>query len=282
MIQVRAAWFGENEHPPYLWWMRFIYVITNLINGKVYVGQTKDPNCRKRGHWYAAKKGFKTHLYDSMRYHGVDNFEFCVIEECEPGSSDDRERFWIAHYDSTNHSNGYNSESVGCRHKTLSEETKRKLSEANKGVSFTAERCKNISKSLKGKPNIKNRRENNPARNKAISEGLKGKPLSEAHKRATSDGVKRYMAQRGKWHVSDETRKRMSQSQIEARARRKILIDASHPDAQPKTCSECNEEYFPKKLTPDAVKRHCDKRWCSRKCALTYHNKNQKIISVES
>lgn len=60
----------------------YIYTIKNLINGKMYVGQTIQANAKMR--WYShldyARKGKKSHLYDSMRKHGVENFVWKVVD----------------------------------------------------------------------------------------------------------------------------------------------------------------------------------------------------------
>ena len=62
--------------------MRYVYVIRNLINEKVYVGQTKNFNNRKAGHLAIARHGVLRPLYAAMRKYGVENFTFEVIEEC--------------------------------------------------------------------------------------------------------------------------------------------------------------------------------------------------------
>lgn len=193
--------------------MRYVYVITNLVNGKVYVGQTKNPKARKAGHWRAARIGVECHLYESMRKHGSENYTFRVLEECDDDTVDDRERFWIAHYNSMNPEIGYNKESGGHANKTLAEETKRKISVALTGQQFTPERCVNISAGLKGKSCLAGRRENNPEKGKNVSRALTGRSLSVAHKRAVSEGVKAYMSLRPEWHPSEDARRRMSIAQ---------------------------------------------------------------------
>ena len=60
----------------------YIYTIKNLVNGKMYVGQTVQSNPKMR--WYAhcdmMRKGKKSHLYDSMRKHGIENFLWEVVD----------------------------------------------------------------------------------------------------------------------------------------------------------------------------------------------------------
>ena len=60
----------------------YIYTITNLVNGKMYVGQTIQTNPRMR--WYAhcdmARKNKKSYLYDSMRKYGIDQFEWKIVD----------------------------------------------------------------------------------------------------------------------------------------------------------------------------------------------------------
>ena len=84
-----------------------IYKIQNLINNKVYIGQSKNINSRWRQHRYLANID-DGHLYRAMRKYGIDNFSFSVIEECSISSLNDREEFWIKSYDSTNPEKGYN------------------------------------------------------------------------------------------------------------------------------------------------------------------------------
>lgn len=59
----------------------YIYTITNLVNNKMYVGQTIQSNAKMR--WYShcnmARKNKKSHLYDSMRKYGLDKFEWKVV-----------------------------------------------------------------------------------------------------------------------------------------------------------------------------------------------------------
>lgn len=113
--------------------MRFIYTLTNLISKKIYVGQTGNPDRRKSDHFYAARKGSDYPLYRSMRKHGVANFEFSILEECEDVVCDLREQYWVAHFDSFNPEKGYNLTSGGSYGRLIAEETKQKLREMFSG-----------------------------------------------------------------------------------------------------------------------------------------------------
>lgn len=159
--------------------MRYVYVIRNLITEKVYVGQTKNITQRKAGHFYAARKGNERPLYRSIRKHGAENFSFEVIEECDDEIINEREQFWVAHFDSFNPEKGYNLTSGGNAATSVSLETRRKLSVSLTGLTKSVEHKTKISQSRKGwiglrgtkNPQFKIRRDKEHCRK--ISEKLK-------------------------------------------------------------------------------------------------------------
>lgn len=97
------------------------------------MGQTKNFENRKRGHLYGARKGAPQRIYRSMRKHGFENFVFEILEECVDDVVNEREQHWVAHFDSFNPEKGYNMTSGGLQNTHVSDETKKKLSEALKG-----------------------------------------------------------------------------------------------------------------------------------------------------
>jgi len=121
--------------------MRYIYRILNKVNNKSYIGQSVCNKTRWASHKSAAnriKDGLSkigdhgiqiVHL--AIAKYGVENFSFKVIEEVDTiYEANEREKYWIAVYDSC--SNGYNCNEGGSNAK-LSEDTKKKISDAMKG-----------------------------------------------------------------------------------------------------------------------------------------------------
>ncbi len=93
--------------------MTGIYCIKNLINNKIYVGQSVDIFTRWRKHKEKLIKGTheNSHLQNSFNKYGINNFDFCILEQCSKKELDDKEIYWINKYDSFN--NGYNLTSGG-------------------------------------------------------------------------------------------------------------------------------------------------------------------------
>lgn len=87
----------------------FIYKVTNKVNNKVYIGQTRyTVEFRWRQH---VNSKDNCHFHLALRKYGVDNFLVETLEECDIENLDSREMFYIAKYDSFK--NGYNSTSGG-------------------------------------------------------------------------------------------------------------------------------------------------------------------------
>lgn len=87
--------------------MGYIYKIENIINHKIYVGQTtkNKPEQRFKEHIQRSHKP-DTFFHEAIHKHGAENFTFSVIEEVKDEDLDAREIYWISYYDSYN--KGYN------------------------------------------------------------------------------------------------------------------------------------------------------------------------------
>ena len=156
-----------------------IYKATNRINGKMYVGQTiKLLNIRMSEHiCHALLKKDNMYFHKAIRKYGKKNFIWEVVAECNLLKELNKAEIEMVKKYNT-FANGYNlteggEGKLGSNH---TEETKRKISESNKG--------KNHHRYGK----------DNPSFGKTRSEETK-KKISEAHK--------------GKKHT-EETKKKMS------------------------------------------------------------------------
>ena len=116
----------------------YIYKITNKINCKIYIGKHSTDNLND-GYMGSGKI-----LKQAIKKYGVENFTKEIIEFCDKEVDlNDLEKHYIDKYNSTDKSIGYNLTNGGdgfsvghtswLKGKQVSEETKRKISEANKG-----------------------------------------------------------------------------------------------------------------------------------------------------
>lgn len=95
--------------------MTGIYKIENLINGKIYIGQSIDIKQRWRQHRndYKNKKSL---LYSAINKYGIENFLFSIIEECKEEELNEKECFYIKKFNSCvlfENSHGYNATEGG-------------------------------------------------------------------------------------------------------------------------------------------------------------------------
>lgn len=88
----------------------YIYIIKNIITDKVYIGKATCFTTRQKEHLRKLRYGkhVNKHLQFSYNKHGENAFIFDVLEECDNLILDDREKYWIAFYNSTTDSKGYN------------------------------------------------------------------------------------------------------------------------------------------------------------------------------
>ncbi len=76
-----------------------IYLATNKVNGKLYVGKTaREFVVRIREHEYDARNKSKTAFSRAIAKYGIEAFNFEVLETCPAAEIDERERFWISQH----------------------------------------------------------------------------------------------------------------------------------------------------------------------------------------
>ena len=214
-----------------------IYKITNMVNGKAYIGQAQNIEKRWNEHIHYTKNknslAYTKPLYKAMRKYGVENFSFEILILCEEELLNLMEIYYIEKYNSYIHaenSNGYNLTlgGEGTRGYVFSEEHKKKISENAKlrvgeknpfyGKHHTEEARQRMSEIKKDKYCG----ENNPMYGrKGIESPAYGRHLSEETKKRMSEerkGEKNPMygktGEKAYWygkHHTEETRQKMSE-----------------------------------------------------------------------
>jgi group I intron endonuclease len=134
-----------------------IYRVTNVNNGKIYIGKTKQTlEKRKRSHLKKSRHKAvdkMTFFHRAIRKYGSGNFHWDIIETLSNGTDEElcqRECYYIKQYDSNHREKGYNltegGEGVrrsGWKHH---EETKDKIGNSNRGRCRTKDQKLRIKK----------------------------------------------------------------------------------------------------------------------------------------
>ena len=134
--------------------MGVIYVRTNLINGKQYIGKSINFN-KRESNWNSInrKTPYSNNILEEDRKkYGLDNFETTILKKCDDEELDKWERHYIVAFD-TIYPKGYNLENGGISNFKIHEITRQKMSDAKKGKSHTEEWKKSMSEKQKGERN---------------------------------------------------------------------------------------------------------------------------------
>lgn len=105
-----------------------IYKVTNLVNGKVYIGQTTNTlRRRKQMHLYQINNN--CYFHKALNKYGEDNFKWEIIDNANTlDELNEKEKYYIKYYNSFG-SDGYNL-TTGGENYTVSESTKEKIRQA--------------------------------------------------------------------------------------------------------------------------------------------------------
>ena len=142
-----------------------IYKITNKINGKVYIGQTKQPVYTRWSQHKCRSKTGNSKINRAIRKYGYENFTIETIDNAENYEElNKKEIMWIKQYDCIK--GGYNIEEGGWN-APMSQESKDELSKKQKesykngrvpsflGKKHTEETREIMSKSSKNRTDLK-------------------------------------------------------------------------------------------------------------------------------
>lgn len=186
-----------------------VYIHINKINGKMYVGQTI--------HGYNPKKrwdngnGYQHCPYFSKAIvkYGWGNFEHEIIaNNLTALEADNFEKLLIEKLDTMNPDKGYNLEKGGTKNKTLSESTKKKISNSHIG-----EKNPMYGVTLNGEKNGMYGKHHTDETKKKISEAISGekngnygKQMSDEQKQKISQSKKgKYVGENSPWYGKKHT-----------------------------------------------------------------------------
>lgn len=129
-----------------------IYLITNTVNGKQYVGQTLQSLKRRwQSHRAAVSGASDLAIHRAIRKYGHESFTIEVVAESYEPFLDTVEKLAIWSYQSHTSQNGYNMTAGGDDRAMLSEESRQKLVAWATGRKRSDEACAKHSAALKGK-----------------------------------------------------------------------------------------------------------------------------------
>ena len=178
-----------------------IYLIRNLINSKIYIGQTN--NLTNRLWKHVNCKNSKQYITNSIKKYGFKNFECEILHFAETFEEmNTLEAFYIEKYESTNREIGYNIRKGG-QNSPCAESTKIKLKNINSGKKLTEEIKNKIKNSTSGTLNhFFGKKHTEDTKLKMSEAWEKRKPISEETRNKMSE------SQTGRKH-SNETKEKM-------------------------------------------------------------------------
>lgn len=205
-----------------------IYCFENIVNGKKYIGKAKNLNRRISCHFSNLRrnKDDSCALQNAWNKYKEENFKVWVVEMCEYSFVDEREIFWIRELNSHISKNGYNisyggqasmrgrnhasqaKQKMSDAHRDrppISDEQRKRMSEAQKGKTISEETRKKIS--------LANSGDKNPNYGKTTSDEKKEK-ISKANtgkKRTKEQRLRCSINSKGRIHT-EESKKKISES----------------------------------------------------------------------
>lgn len=170
-----------------------IYKITNVVDGKNYVGSSIELSRRKNTHFNLLRnnKHPNRYLQNAYNKYGEDNFKFTPIEFVEEKELELCEAKHIKELNSMYYSNGYNLKDVDENGRPMhSKESRELISKSLKGRKHTKEFSERMSKLHKGVPKSEEHKKKISESKKGCTSPFKDKSHSEDAKIAMSNNRK--------------------------------------------------------------------------------------------
>lgn len=180
-----------------------IYLITNLANGHMYVGQASNKDKRFKEHVKTLSGNYHCNVYlqRSWNLFGKECFRFEVLEECSIENLNDREQHYIDILNPEYNMAPVAGSMLNYKH---TKEARANMSKAHIGKSHhTEEHKKKLSERMKGNQWNKGRKQS--IQIEAMRMATKGKPKSAEQK------AKMSASQKGRV-FSEETKRKMSEA----------------------------------------------------------------------
>jgi len=146
--------------------MAYVYLITNIINGKKYIGSSRKPQIDEN--YYGSGKAIK----DALKKYGKNNFTRNILWQGK-GDARDIESQWLEYFNASTNPQFYNTTNDARGNGLHKEDTKRTVSEKLTGRKFSKEICKKISKAKKGSTTSKKGKSDGPK--PGVSKAHKGR-----------------------------------------------------------------------------------------------------------
>lgn len=164
----------------------FVYCHTNLVNGKRYVGLTRNEPQKRWGH--GNNYSHCTYFGNAIQKYGWDNFKHEILAQgLTADEACDLERYYIDLWNLTDHRYGYNLHGGGMINKHVSEETRQKLRNANlgktawnKGIPMTPKANERLHAKTRGRKHTEEEK-------RRVSMALKGRKHTAEHIRKVSE-----------------------------------------------------------------------------------------------
>ena len=223
-----------------------IYKITNIITGKIYIGKDSKNDSQYYGSGLLINR--------SIKKYGKKNFKKEILEYCEAGDTlNDREKYWIKFYNSTDRNIGYNLTDGGDGGDTI-KYLPNKLDIIEKRA-IAIKKTVNTPEGIKKRSDIAKKMWSNPKHRKVMSEKMIGRKISWNKK--ISKQLKKHYNVHGRKSMSERTKRKISEAST---GKLDKLLSEKDIDKIIKLYSAGNgpnkiESFFDKKISKFLIRR---------------------------